>query len=232
MLLLLFPRGSSGNIQPGCAANGRSRNNIDLERLCLEWHWARRGSSNVFDASWNGGAVRAVLTIQVHANMVLVERRGSSGGNNCDYRGSISPDRTTVSGAYSCTNGGRDVAWRATIMRAMIPSSGDIQPRWTGFANGNVAQDRDADLRRNCGNFTRAYVPEDKGNRFSDLCAYLGEECVEVCDWQGRRVPCSATSLEGGETAQDLRFAKKRCQPQVSILRHLLKQSVMPLPLN
>ncbi len=48
------------------------------------------------------------------------------------------------------------------------------QGTWLGFANGNVTQDRDAELRRNCGDFRRVYVPPDVGNKFTELCNYVG----------------------------------------------------------
>jgi BON domain/zinc-ribbon domain len=66
-----------------------------------------------------------------------------------------------------------------------------------GFANGNVAQDRDAELRRNCGDFKRVYVPDNVGNKFTDLCGYVGKVCEKVCDWEGRTLSCDAISLGG-----------------------------------
>jgi hypothetical protein len=75
--------------------------------------WMRRGSSNTFDANW-GGEVTALLTISMHGDLVKVERRGSSDGNDCDYQGAVAPDGVTVSGTYSCTKGG-PYPWSATI---------------------------------------------------------------------------------------------------------------------
>ena len=85
------------------------------------------------------------------------------------------------------------------IFRATLGtlSTADAQQSWVGFANGNVAQDRDADLRQNCGDFKRVFVPEDAGNKFTDLCGYLGETCDKVCDWQGNALPCDAVSQGG-----------------------------------
>jgi len=83
----------------------------------LEWTgtWMRRGSSNVFDANW-GGEVTALLTISMQGDLVKVERRGSSDGNDCEYQGTVAPDGVTVSGTYSCKKGG-PYAWRATIQK-------------------------------------------------------------------------------------------------------------------
>jgi len=68
---------------------------------------------------------------------------------------------------------------------------------WLGFANGTGAQDRDDDLRRNCGQFQRVYVPESAGSRFTDLCRYLGKSCSRVCDWEGHTLSCDAVSMGG-----------------------------------
>ena len=75
--------------------------------------WMRRGSSNIFDANW-GGEVTALLTISIQGDLVKVERRGSSDGNDCDYQGAVAPDGVTVSGTYNCAKGG-PYPWSATI---------------------------------------------------------------------------------------------------------------------
>lgn len=73
--------------------------------------WVRRGNSNVFDASWGGGSVRAVLTISISGNQVSVDRQSATDGNNCQYQGTLQGN--AVSGTYRCTSGGGE--WRATI---------------------------------------------------------------------------------------------------------------------
>ena len=75
--------------------------------------WMRRGSSNIFDVNW-GGEVTALLTISMQGDLVKVERRGSSDGNDCDYQGAVAPDGVTVSGTYNCAKGG-PYPWSATI---------------------------------------------------------------------------------------------------------------------
>jgi hypothetical protein len=77
--------------------------------------WTRRGTSNIFDASWGNGSVRAELAVSVRGPSVFVERRDSSDGVNCNYQGTIAPDGEHVAGTYGCTNGGRGVPWQATI---------------------------------------------------------------------------------------------------------------------
>ncbi|WP_213510397.1 hypothetical protein [Paenibacillus macerans] len=98
------------------------RERIRLGRVWFEqeggWSgvWRRRGNSNIFDARWTmPGAqdVTAVLTINIFGNNVQVLRRNSSDGNNCDYIGTIAGDGRTVTGTFSCTQGGG--TWRAII---------------------------------------------------------------------------------------------------------------------
>jgi len=184
------PRSNSGKSQPSTTDSlGTTWNERELG---WEGVWRRRGTSNIFDATWNDGEVTAVLTISLQGTDVKVERRNSS--NNCDYQGTLAADSVTVSGTYSCDKWARNSPWRATIQNANpISTLGS----WWGFANGNVAQDRDAELRSNCGDFKRVYVPDNAGNKFTDLCGYMRKTCEKVCDWEGRTLPCGAVSLGG-----------------------------------
>ena len=162
--------------------------------------WTRRGTSDVFDASWNGGVVRAVLVIHVVGVTVTIERRNSSDGNECNYQGTLTPDGREAGGSYSCTNGGRNVPWKATIVGApmALPPDEDQSSVWLGFANEIGAHDRESELRQNCGaDFKRVLVPHEAGNKFTDLCSYEGRVCERICDWQGNSLPCSAVSLGG-----------------------------------
>ena len=68
---------------------------------------------------------------------------------------------------------------------------------WLGFANDTSPQDREIELRRNCGDFQRVVVPDDVGNKYTDLCRSVGSTCVRICDWEGRSFPCDAVSLGG-----------------------------------
>jgi len=81
-----------------------------------------------------------------------------------------------------------------TKQEAARPSAAELGATLVGFANGNSVQDRDVELRRNCGDFKRVFVPLDLGNSFTDLCRYLGGTCLGVCDWVGRRLPCTAAA--------------------------------------
>ncbi|WP_309088120.1 hypothetical protein [Domibacillus sp.] len=99
----------------------------DRDRLGRRWDeqegawrgvWTRRGNSNIFDARWTQPGqtpVTAVLTITLQGNNVRIQRRNSSDGNNCDYRGTLSADGRTASGQFTCDRGGG--SWSATITR-------------------------------------------------------------------------------------------------------------------
>ena len=72
----------------------------------------------MFDAVWTHAIVppvTAVLTMTVSGAMVSIQRRQSSNGNDCDYRGALAADRVTVSGVYFCTVTGGPWYWEATI---------------------------------------------------------------------------------------------------------------------
>ncbi len=88
------------------------------------------------------------------------------------------------------------------------PSTAGAQQAWLGFANGNVAQDRDAELRRNCGDFKRVYVPDNAGNKFTDLCGYVRKTCEKVCDWQGSTLSCDAVSQGGNRDGTRIAFCR------------------------
>jgi hypothetical protein len=78
--------------------------------------WTRRGTSDVFDASFTGPSGQkgsTVNTVTVKGNTVQISRTSSTDGNLCTYEGTLQSDGTTVEGTYSCSMGGRR-SWRAT----------------------------------------------------------------------------------------------------------------------
>jgi hypothetical protein len=85
----------------------------------------------------------------------------------------------------------------STITLPYRSSGLQVVSSWLGFANRNAAHDRDAELRENCGDFRRLYVPDNLGNGFTSLCAYVGKNCTTVCDWKGQSWPCDAVSQGG-----------------------------------
>ena len=91
--------------------------------------------------------------------------------------------------------------WRALTTgfppRSNSSRNTGAEATWLGFANGNVTQDQDVELRCNCGNFKRVYVPYDAGNNFKDPSGYVKKTCEKVRDWEGRALSCGAVSLGG-----------------------------------
>ena len=99
--------------------------------------------------------------------------------------------------------------WTASIaVKRNSSSTAGAQEAWLGFANGNVAQDRDAELRRNCGDFKRVYVPDNAGNKFTDLCGSVGKICERVCDWRGTSLSCDAVSHGGNRDGTRVAFCR------------------------
>ena len=79
--------------------------------------WRRQGNSNIFHARWTKSGQRdvtAVLTIEIDGNLVLIRRRNSSDGVNCNYAGWITNDGRIAGGCYSCRAGHRE-GWGASI---------------------------------------------------------------------------------------------------------------------
>jgi hypothetical protein len=72
---------------------------------------------------------------------------------------------------------------------------------WLGFSNPSGPKDREAELRQNCGDFSRVYVPLELGNGFIELCRQEDKTCDRVCDWEGRMMPCTALPRSGGRDA-------------------------------
>jgi hypothetical protein len=83
------------------------------------------------------------------------------------------------------------------VWKLYSEQTGGAQAAWLGFANGNAAQDRDPELRRNCGNFNRVEVPYNVGNDFKNLCGYVNKTCEKVCDWEGHILSCDSVSMGG-----------------------------------
>jgi len=83
------------------------------------------------------------------------------------------------------------------VWKLYSEQTGGEQGVWLGFANGNAAQDRDPELRRNCGNFNRVDVPYPAGNNFKNLCGYVKKTCEKVCDWEGHILSCDSVSMGG-----------------------------------
>jgi hypothetical protein len=107
--------------------------------------WARRGSSNVFDARWthpSHGVVTATLTMQVDRNNnVTIIRRdisatvqppGWAPGRGCVYRGSINPQTAIAAGTYRCDWDPRQPQWRAQIVGMTAAVGSNLVGAWRG----------------------------------------------------------------------------------------------------
>ncbi len=82
---------------------------IWYEEEVVGWQgvWTRRGTSNVFDGVWthpNEPRIRGVLTVTVQGNEVYIRRELDPPNLSfwCNYKGTIGPDRVTVTGTYGC----------------------------------------------------------------------------------------------------------------------------------
>ena len=106
------------------------------------------------------------------------------------------------------------------------------QTTWLGFANGNVVQDRDIELRRNCGDFKRVYVPDNAGNNFNDLCGYVSKTCERVCDWEGRSISCDAVSLGGNRDGTRVALCRSSASVEVRQVTNDLRVAVPPRVAN
>jgi hypothetical protein len=87
--------------------------------------WVRRPGTDTFDATWHcqeHGNEAATLRIRFEQQgAVVVERtqrsQGSTVSGTCMYRGTLDRSGTQVTGRYSCSFGGDDLPWSATIVR-------------------------------------------------------------------------------------------------------------------
>jgi hypothetical protein len=104
--------GMEGSVSGGCGLGMRWQE----EEASWRSVWTRRGSSNVFDASYTGPAGERAATVNVvsiEGNRVSIKRSASSDGYGCNYEGTVQSDGATITGTYSCGSG--SMSWRATI---------------------------------------------------------------------------------------------------------------------
>jgi hypothetical protein len=104
--------GMEGPVSGGCGLGMRWQE----EEASWRSVWTRRGSSNVFDASYTGpGGERAatVNVVTIEGNRVSIKRSSSSDGYGCNYEGIVQPDGVTINGSYNC--GAGSMSWKATI---------------------------------------------------------------------------------------------------------------------
>ena len=125
------------------------------DRLGHEWsvteavtytgHWVRRGNSEIWDATWNNGAV-AVLTITISGDKVRISRKdvtGPSIGATAIYEGTLAADGTiqgteTVTWPGHFTN--QTQSWQGRIVKGDQPPPPppeiNFSGRWNLIADG------------------------------------------------------------------------------------------------
>ncbi|MFZ3265895.1 MAG: hypothetical protein WA172_17955 [Terriglobales bacterium] len=170
--------------------------------------WVANGGNNVTELALNGSILRRVavgngasgvafdgthIWVVSQNSHTVAELRASDG----EVLGTFAVSGNPWGAAFDGTN-----IWVSNFTGSNVWRFSSQQTRlahatWLGFANGNAAQDRDIEIRRNCGDFKRVYVPDSVGNRFNDLCGYMNKTCEKVCDWEGRILSCNAVSLGG-----------------------------------
>jgi hypothetical protein len=82
----------------------------------IQGTWIRRGTSNVFDATYSIVGVTAVNAVYVSGGKVHVERTSSSDGNRVVYDGTFGADGKTITGKYHTVGAGRLYDWGATVI--------------------------------------------------------------------------------------------------------------------
>lgn len=99
---------------PGCGLGSLWRESE------LDWTgtWKRRGESNLFNGHWTLGnqVDDAVLTINIVANRVSIQRVDVRGDSQCEYKGTMDKDMRTVTGTYQCSFSPLVPTWKATII--------------------------------------------------------------------------------------------------------------------
>jgi hypothetical protein len=83
--------------------------------------WTRRGTGDVFDASYPAARVTTVNTVTASGSKVYIIRTNGSDGNVCSYEGTVGPDGRTITGTYTCLNG--SATWKATVICDSAPAS-------------------------------------------------------------------------------------------------------------
>lgn len=107
-------RGGFGGGGFGLGGGGGFGGGVSLSVSADGWTsiWRQRGNSGVWDAVWVNGNQRVTTVMQgsIRGDQVEMRRSSSSDGVLCSYRGSVGPDRRSVSGTQACP-GHDEVPW-------------------------------------------------------------------------------------------------------------------------
>ena len=123
------------------------------DRLGREWsetengfigRWVRRGNSEIWDATWNNGAV-AELSISIRGDKVRISRRdvgGPSIGFTSIYEGTLAPDGTmqgTETGTWPGHFTNKTFDWQGRIVAPVnVPPAAGETADWIGFAKSGA----------------------------------------------------------------------------------------------
>ena len=125
--LAIFPTGGAPPNVAGDVLGAR----WDVSESGWTGSWVRRGSSNIFDATWQkgGDTGSSVLTMSLTGNRVHIERRDASnwGGAYVVYDGTIAADGT-VTGTGTVPATGVTMSFRATIRSGTAPTPAAVAP--------------------------------------------------------------------------------------------------------
>jgi hypothetical protein len=177
--------------------------------------WTRRPGTNLFDASWSNGRVRALLQMSLAGNQVTIRRTQGSDGYDCTYTGTITGNQ--AGGTFGCNRFGGQKPWRATIQggsaAAAIPAPTPVAltaPRYLGcFRDPNRPFDLDGHLERSAHNTPERCVQTCAARGFRYAGLQYGESCL-CGNSYGRfgaapscQMPCTGNSRQacGGPNA-------------------------------
>ena len=152
--------------------------------------WTRRPGSNIFDASWSNGRVRAVLEMTLLGNQVTIRRTRGTDGYDCIYTGTINGNQ--ASGSFGCNRFVGQKGWRATIrsnVGAALPPTAftqppqqqpvQTQPRYMGcFKDPNRPFDLDGFLERSGQNTPQRCVQVCAAKGFKYAGVQYSESCL------------------------------------------------------
>ncbi|MBL8343148.1 MAG: WSC domain-containing protein [Rubrivivax sp.] len=148
--------------------------------------WTRRPGTNIFDASWSNGRVRALLQMSLVGNHVTIRRTQSSDGYDCTYTGIITANQ--ASGTFGCNRFAGQKPWRATIQggggaAAAVPSpvvpAALAAPRYLGcFRDPNRPFDLDGFLVRSAQNTPERCIQTCAAKGFKYAGVQYGESCL------------------------------------------------------
>jgi hypothetical protein len=139
--------------------------------------WVRRPGTNTFDASWSGGTVHDVLTLEpVWGNRVTLHRQGNDGY----YIGKLSPDGTSIVGKGNWYDAGE--TWTVTITggKLAVTPYGVWDFSWgtSKHVTMEVKTDGTANQYDETGRFWNRGTWRQQGNSYLFTWETCGQDCT------------------------------------------------------